>query len=97
MKTDVFITIIKTRFDIVINFVFCINSVFRIDTVDTIEFEKSVLCAKKKIVDQSIIIRKNVMFSEIELKIIFEKNITITKSNVTLERTSLIMRVRISS
>ena len=78
-------TIIETRFDFVINFV--INSACKIDTIDTIKSKKSVSYAKKRTVDQLIIIKKNVTFSEIELKIIFEKNITITKSNVTFGRT----------
>ena len=78
-------TIIKTRFDFVINFV--ISFVFKIDTIDTIKSKKSVSYAKKKTIDQLIIIKKNATFSEIELKIIFEKNITITKLNVTFKRT----------
>ena len=98
MKRNVLITIIEIRFDSAINLVInqIINFVLRIDTADTIELKKPVLCAKKKVVDQSIIFRKNVMLSEIELKIIFEKNITITKLNVTFERTSLIMKTQIS-
>ena len=99
MKRDVLITTIKIRFGPAISFVInqTINLVLRVGTVDTIEPERPVLCAKKRIADQSIIVKKNVMFSEIELKITFEKNITITKSNATSERTSLIMRTRISS
>ena len=98
MKANVFITIIETRFGFAISFVInqTINFVLKIDTADTIELKKPVLCAKKRVADQSIIIKKNVMFSEIELKIVFEKNITITKSNATFERTSLIMKTRIS-
>ena len=78
-------TIIEMRFDFVISF--AINFVFKIDTIDTIKSKRSVSYAKKKIVDQLIIIKKNATFNEIELKIAFEKNITITKSNVTFERT----------
>ena len=96
MKANVFITIIKTRFGLVINFVInqIINSVLKINTINTIELKKPVSCAKKRVADQSIIVRKNVMLSEIELKITFEKNITITRSNATFERTSLIMKTR---
>ena len=99
MKEDVFITTIKIRLGFAISFVInqVINFVFRIDTADTIGLKRFVLCAKKRVADQSIIIKKNVMSSEIGLKIAFEKNITITKSNATLERTSLIMKTRISS
>ena len=54
--------------------------------------KKICFVCKKKTVDQLNTVRKNVIFNEIELKIIFEKNITITKLNVTFERTSLIMK-----
>ena len=83
-------TIAETCFGLAISS--AINFAFRIGTINTIKSKKPVLYAKKKTVDQSIIIRKNVMFSEIELKIAFEKNITITRPNVTLERTLLVMR-----
>ena len=83
-------------FIIEINFSFVIDFDFENVTVDTIGLKKSVLYAKKKIIDQSIIIRKNAMFSEIELKTAFEKNITITKSNATPERILLIIKTRIS-
>ena len=94
IKANVFVTTIKIRFDFAINFVInqTINSVLKIDTIDTIELKRPVSCAKKSIVDQSIIVRKNAMLSEIELKIVFEKNITITKSNVTFGRISLIIK-----
>ena len=93
MGAIAFITIIETRLDPAIS----INPVLGVGTADTIELKKPVLCAKKKIIDQSIIFRKNAIFSEIELKTVFEKNITITRPNVILERISLIMKTRISS
>ena len=98
MKKNVLITTIEIRFDPAISFVInqVISPVLRIDTTGTIGLKRPVLCAKKKIADQSIIIRKNVMSNKIELKITFEKNITITRSNATPERILLIMRARIS-
>ena len=85
MGGDVFITTIEIHFGSAISFVInqIINSVFRIGTVGTIGLKRPVLCAKKKVADQPTIIRKNVMFSEIELKIAFERDITITRPNAT--------------
>ena len=98
MEKNVFITTTEIRFGPAISLVInqAINLVLRIDTAGTIEPERSVSCAKKRIADQSIIIKKNVMLSEIGLKIASEKNITITRPNATLGRTSLIMKARIS-
>ena len=79
MRVNVFITIIETRLDLAISLAISINPVFRAGTAGTIGLKRPILCAKKKAVDQLIIIRKNAMHSEIRLKIAFEKNITITK------------------
>ena len=97
MEKNVFITTTKIRLGLAISLVInqIINLVFRADTAGTIKPKRPVSCARKRVADQSIIAKKNVMLSEIGLKIVFEKNITITRPNATLERTSLIMKTRI--
>ena len=92
MKANIFITIIETRFNFNISFAIRINFVFRVVTADTIESKKSVLYAKKRAADQLIIIKKNLMLSEIELKIVFEKSLTITRPNVISEHISFITK-----
>ena len=92
MKANVFITIIETRLDLVISLVIRINPVLRAVTAGTIEPKRPVLYAEKKAADQLIIVKKSAMPSGTKLKIIFERDITITRPNATLERISLVMK-----